>query len=120
MGYATTHGYAEAVADGLIRIEGALAAHFGGNFFPPLPVEYVGVAIEALAHVEAAGLYRGIDGNLYIEDPTVWATLIQLPDDLRVIPRRIVEDDDHRYVTVGTAVEILRLDPFVERLATEE
>lgn len=104
MGSTQALGYAEAVADGLIRLEGALAAHLQYNFFPALPVEYVKPLAEALEAVAA-------------DEP---GCEVALPEGLNPLPRQAYFSEDEGCVVVS-AIDLVRACqawPFLDLLPT--
>lgn len=71
-------GYADAVAEGTVTLEVALAAHLQSNHYPPLPTSLVAACIAAL---EAAA-----------DDD--WGRLVALPDGLQLRDRDAVPADE--------------------------
>lgn len=48
MGYTQAAGFAEAVTDGLVSLDGALRYHLFTNHYPPLPLETLELSKQAL------------------------------------------------------------------------
>lgn len=72
-----------------------LRMHITSNHYPPLPVEYVDIALKA---INAYNNTRDLDH------------LIELPQDLQPLPRRLQWVDGLPHAEVGTLIEILHLD----------
>ena len=112
MGHMQAAAFGEAVATGEIQRRAALEWHVTANHFPPLPIEYVDVAVEVIDRLDGA----------YAEDVD-WDELVLLPKGLRMLPREVQwlevapdEDSDTEEragATLGTLVEILHLDGFI-------
>lgn len=75
-----------------------LREHIRTNHYPPLPVEYVDIARQAI------NIYNNTGDLEY---------LIELPQDLQPRPIRVQWVDELPHVSVGTAIEILHLDPWL-------
>ena len=75
-----------------------LREHIRTNHYPPLPVEYVDIARQAI------NIYNNTADLDY---------LIELPQDLQPRPIRVEWVDELPHISVGTAIEILHLDPWL-------
>ena len=75
-----------------------LREHIRTNHYPPLPVEYVDIARQAI------NIYNNTADLEY---------LIELPQDLQPRPIRVQWVDELPHISVGTAIEILHLDPWL-------
>jgi len=75
-----------------------LREHIRTNHYPPLPLEYVDIARQAI------NIYNNTGDLEY---------LIELPQDLQPRPIRVQWVDELPHVSVGTAIEILHLDPWL-------
>ena len=75
-----------------------LREHIRTNHYPPLPVEYVDIARQAI------NVYNNTADLDY---------LIELPQDLQPRPIRVEWVDELPHISVGTAIEILHLDPWL-------
>jgi len=75
-----------------------IRAHITSNHYPPLPVEYVDIARQAI------NIYNNTADLEY---------LIELPQDLQPRPIRVQWVDELPHISVGTAIEILHLDPWL-------
>jgi len=75
-----------------------LREHIRTNHYPPLPVEYVDIARQAI------NIYNNTADLEY---------LIELPQDLQPRPIQVQWQDELPHISVGTAIEILHLDPWL-------
>lgn len=75
-----------------------LREHIRTNHYPPLPVEYVDIARQAI------NIYNNTGDLEY---------LIELPQDLQPRPIQVQWQDELPHISVGTAIEILHLDPWL-------
>ena len=75
-----------------------LREHIRTNHYPPLPVEYVDIARQAI--------------NVYNNTADV-DYLIELPQDLQPRPILVQWVDELPHVSVGTLIEILHLDAWL-------
>jgi len=75
-----------------------LREHIRTNHYPPLPVEYVDIARQAI------NIYNNTGDLEY---------LIELPQDLQPRPIQVQWVDELPHISVGTAIEILHLDPWL-------
>ena len=75
-----------------------LREHIRTNHYPPLPVEYVDIARQAI------NIYNNTADLDY---------LIELPQDLQPRPIRVQWVDELPHISVGTAIDILHLDPWL-------
>ena len=75
-----------------------LREHIRTNHYPPLPVEYVDIARQAI--------------NIYNNTGDL-EHLIELPQDLQPRPIRVQWVDELPHISVGTAIEILHLDSWL-------
>lgn len=99
MGYVTTLGYAEAVGEGVINLEGALAQHLSFNFFPGLPTDFVQPLAIALRNVQQG----------YENDP------VRLPIGLASIrPRTAFVEEGDLYIKSLDLVTVCRAEPFID------
>lgn len=94
-------GYASALdMSQMVSMRQALSWHIKGNHYPPLPDEYIDLAEEAI------NLWNdGMDAD----------TLIPISENLEVIPRCVKIVDYTPVVELGDLLEILHLDPWLER-----
>jgi hypothetical protein len=100
MGANYAAGLAEAVEDGLTNLRPAIAAHLAGNFYPPLPLDYVEPVVEAID--------RAID-----ED---FDRMIRLPGDINPVPRTAEAVDELLggwEIRAGELLEITKCWAFV-------
>lgn len=97
MGSLHAEEFADAVRSGSIGLRMALSFHIRTNFYPPLPNEYVDVAIEAL------DLIATEDGGD-----------VELPN-VEILPRQAYKDDGGKWwCDAWTLVQILHLEAFAE------
>ena len=75
-----------------------LREHIRTNHYPPLPSAYVDIARHAI------NVYNNTADLDY---------LIELPQDLQPRPIRVEWVDELPHISVGTAIEILHLDPWL-------
>lgn len=75
-----------------------LRSHITSNHYPPLPVEYVDIARQAI------NIYNNTADLEY---------LIELPQDLQPRPIQVQWVDELPHISVGTAIEILHLDSWL-------
>jgi hypothetical protein len=75
-----------------------LREHIRTNHYPPLPVEYVDIARQAI------NIYNNTADLEY---------LIELPQDLQPRPIQVQWFNDLPHISVGTAIDILHLDPWL-------
>jgi hypothetical protein len=75
-----------------------LREHIRTNHYPPLPVEYVDIARQAI------NIYNNTADLDY---------LIELPQDLQPRPIRVQWVDELPHISVGTAIDTLHLDPWL-------
>jgi hypothetical protein len=75
-----------------------LRSHITSNHYPPLPVEYVDIARQAI------NIYNNTADLEY---------LIELPQDLQPRPIQVQWQDELPHISVGTAIDILHLDPWL-------
>ena len=108
MGRMGAEGMNEAVQEGLVDLRGALSWHLRANHYPPLPETYIEVCEKVLEAVANAGPYP--DGYLF---PEVLEEEIWLPDDLDPRPRQARNLGGRWCATVGTLIDILHLDSFI-------
>lgn len=97
MGYTYAAGLADAVTDGYASLNQALSIHLSGNFYPPLPTDYVEPIIEALTAVAGGDPENGI----------------ALPEGIQPVPRLAWEDNGTIYVSAIDLVEITRAEPYL-------
>ena len=102
MGHLQAAEFGAAVAAGQIQRRVALEWHITANHFPPLPIGYVDVAETVIDRLD--GQYpEFVDFD----------ELVPLPD-LEVLPREVeIGDDGVARARLGTLVEILHLDGFI-------
>ena len=81
-----------------MRWGSGLREHIRTNHYPPLPVEYVDIARQAI------NIYNNTADLDY---------LIELPQDLQPRPIRVQWVDELPHISVGTAIDILHLDPWL-------
>ena len=80
------------------EMDSGLREHIRTNHYPPLPVEYVDIARQAI------NIYNNTADLDY---------LIELPQDLQPRPIRVQWVDELPHISVGTAIDILHLDPWL-------
>jgi hypothetical protein len=94
----------------MIDVRTALTVHFRGNFFPPLPLEYVDWAAELLPKMQDAE-YEARFGNAEPYDEMV--TVPEPVQATRVIPKSAEVRDDGMFVRLGDMVEAMKLHDMV-------
>jgi hypothetical protein len=97
MGANQAAGYADAVQWGA-PLEAALAAHLTSNFYPPLPVGYVGPVLEAIDAMNAGDT----------------ETPILLPNALLAVPRDAVGVPDGWLITAEDLVRVTHTQVFCD------
>lgn len=100
MGLMSAMSMAEAVSDNEVGLEGALVMHLRSNHYPPLPLDYVEVAMEVIA--------------ILTEDPEDFEVEVTLPPSVNPIPRQAFVDEDGALVCqAGILANILHLGAFL-------
>ena len=100
MGHNYAAGLAEAVTDGDAALRTAIGANLQGNFFPPLPLDYVEPIIDAIEAAQDEDFDR----------------MIRLPGDINPVPRDAEPVDELLggwEVRAGTLLEATHSWPFV-------
>lgn len=109
MGNLQATAYAELVEDGTTSLELALSAHLQSNMYPPLPLGYVPLAVQALAAASEA-LWDADEGWL---DPEALEAEIEVPAALDPRPRTLTHRDGLDWITAARLIEILHIEAFI-------